>query len=37
MVVNETVWIEGALPEPQFVEQIVEGAAMSTELPTVGP
>lgn len=36
-VVNETVWIEGALPEAEFVEEIVEGVAMASELPSVGP
>lgn len=36
-VVNETLYIEGALPEEQFVQEVLDGVAMSTEMPSVGP
>ncbi len=36
-VVNETIWLEGPLPESDYVERIVEGAAVAQQLPSVGP
>lgn len=35
--INETASIDGALPEPDYVDQIVEGAAMSEQLPSIEP
>ncbi len=36
-VINESVWIEGSLPEPEYIDQIVEGVGVSEQLPSVGP
>lgn len=35
-VVNETFWIDASLPEPEYVDQIVEGAAIPSQRPSVG-
>ncbi len=36
-VINETLWIDGAVPKTEFIGRVLEGAAMAKELPSVGP
>lgn len=36
-VVNESLWIDGAVPKAEFIERVVEAAAMAGAVPHVGP